>query len=305
MNSTFKQRTFAAAVSAILLSLLFILFLLPGKVSAETITSTVNLVNVKQNEHGDGYEWANRYDILTLDGLSIDTLSDYGLRLPQNCTVVLKGTNYIKAGKYALTCAGNVTFKGKGTLILDGGDMGLYIYSEVGTDKIRLIEGTYEITGGKYGIYSTAADFSFVDGKMTITANSEDGAAVYGRCVNLVGGSFSANNSVEATHELVVKGINLDITSGKPALYSAGTLKITDISGADEYSGENSLKAKSTQKNAKKSIIFGESVPGFVDYIILAVFALGIAAAVFGPALKRKKKTKELYARLAASQDDK
>lgn len=296
MNSTCRQRILYT-VSVLFLTVLFVFLILPGEASAETITSTLNLVNVKQNERGDGYEWANRYDILTLNGINIDTESDYGLRLPQNCTVVLKGTNYIKAGKYALSCSGNVSFKGNGTLILDAGEIGLFIYSEVGTDKIRLLEGNYQITAGKYGVYSQAADFSFVDGKLDITVNSAEGAAISGRCLNLVGGKFTANNSVEATHELVVKGINLDINSTKTAL-SAKILNITDISVTD-YNGESTIQAKSTEKNERKSAIFGDSVPGYVDYILLAVAVLGIAALIVVPVLKRKKKTKELYERLA------
>lgn len=295
MNSTCRQPVFFA-VSALFFTALLVFLVLPGEASAETITSTLNLVNVKQNERGDGYEWANRYDILTLNGINIDTENDYGLRLPQNCTVVLKGTNYIKAGKYALSCSGNVSFKGSGTLILDAGEIGLFIYSEVSTDKIRLLEGNYQIRAGKYGVYSKAADFSFVDGKLDITVDSAEGAAVSGRCVNLVGGKFTANNSVESTHELVVKGINLDITSTRPAL-SSQILNIKDIS-VENYSGEISIQAKSTEKRDRRSAIFGDSVPGYVDYILLVVAILGIAALIVVPVLRRKKKTKELYERL-------
>lgn len=280
----------------ILAVLLFVVWILPSHASAEAITSTLNLVNVRQNERGDGYNWANRYDVLTLSGIDLETESDYGLRLPQNCTVVLEGTNYIKAAKYALTCSGNVTFKGSGKLILEGGEIGLYIYTEVGTDKIRLVDGNYEITAGRYGVYSTAADFSFVDGTMDISVSSPDGAAVAGRCLNLVGGRFTANNSVEATHELVVEGINLEIESARPAL-SAPILSVKAISV--DYKGENTLSARSTAKRDRPSAVFGEGVPGYVDYILLAVFALGIVAAIVLPILRRKKKTKELYERLA------
>lgn len=302
MNGICRRRIFYA-VSALFITLLTVFLLLPGKAAAETITSTINLVNVKQNERGDGYEWANRYDILTLNGLHVDTENDYGLRLPQNCTVVLKGTNYIKAGKYALSCSGNVSFKGNGTLILDAGEIGLFIYSEVKTDKIRLLEGNYQITAGKYGVYSKAADFSFVSGKMDIAVDATDGAAVSGRCLNLVGGRFTANNSVEASHELVVKGVNLDISSTKAAL-SAKNLTIRDISVTD-YNGETSIQAKSTEKNERKSVIFGDTVSGVVDYVLLAFAVIGIAALIVVPILRKKKKTKELYERLAREKAEK
>ncbi len=283
--------------SALLVALIFVFQLLPLPTAARTITETLNLVNVTQNEEGDGYRWANRTDVLTLNGLRLETESDYGLRLPQNCTVVLKGTNYIKAGKYALTCAGNVSFKGSGTLILDAGEIGIFIYTEIDTHKIRLLNGNYEITAGKYGVYSAHADFSFVDGEMDIEVADPEGAAILGRSVNLVGGEFEADNSVEATHELVVKGIDIDIESTRAAL-SAKTLKIEDISVTD-YNGENEIEAKSTEKRDRRSAIFGDDVPGYVDVLLLigAVAVIGLLVVV--PVLRRRKKTKALYERLA------
>lgn len=291
-----KNRIFLT-VSALLLTVILLFIVFPEGASAKTITSTVNLVNVTQNERGDGYNWANRYDTLTLSGLKLETESDYGLRLPQNCTVVLKGTNYIKAGKYALTCSGNVSFKGNGKLILDAGEMGIYIYTEVDTHKIRLLDGRYEITAGKYGVYSEHADFSFVDGEMDIEITDPAGAAIHGRSVNLVGGEFEANGSVEATHELVVKGIGLDIESTRAAL-SAKNLNIEDISVTD-YDGANEIEAVSTEKRDRRSAIFGDDVPGYVDVILLVGAVIVIALLIVLPILRRRKKTKELYERLA------
>ena len=59
-------------------------------------------------------------------------------------------------------------------------------------------------------------------------------------------------------------------------------------------------RTKSIAKTERKSAVFGDSVPGWVDYILLVVVIAGIGACIFIPALRRKKKTKELYARLAA-----
>ncbi len=296
MNIIRKQNVFLT-VSALLLTVICVFWILSTHTEAKTITETLNLVNVTQNERGDGYYWANRTDVLTLDGLRLETTSDYGLRLPQNCTVELKGTNYIKAGKYALTCSGNVSFKGSGKLILDGGEMGIYIYTEVNTHKIRLLGGEYEIRAGKYGICSTHADFSFVDGDMDIEITDPAGAAIFGRCVNLVGGDFEANGSVEATHELVVQGIDIDIESTRAAL-SAKTLTIKDISKPD-YSGEYEIEAESTAKRDRRSAIFGDDVPGYVDVLLLIGAVAVIALLVIIPILRRRKKTKELYERLA------
>ncbi len=264
-----------------------------------TITETVNIAQANKNMEGHGYYWANRYDILTLDGVHIDTTSDYGLRLPKNCTVELNGDNYIKAGKYALSCAGTVIFKGNGSLTLEAGEIGLYLYAEDGTQKIRLLDGKYTIKAGTYGVYSIASDFSFVDGSMDITVDNPEGAAISGRIVNLLGGNFKANNAVESSHMLVVDGINLDITAPRAALASKN-LTIEDVAfstGAD-YAGENQISGTSTARKSRPSIIFGENVPGFVDYLCLAVAIAGIAAAIAGPMILHKKKAKALLERL-------
>lgn len=268
-----------------------------------TITETVNIAQANKNMEGHGYSWQNRYDILTLEDIHLETTSDYGLKLPKNCTVILKGDNYIKASRYAMSCAGTVIFKGDGKLTLEAGEIGLYIYAEDGTQKVRLLDGTYEIHAGDYGVFSSAADFSFVDGTMNITVDNADGAAVSGRIVNLLGGSFTANHAVEASHILDVEGINLDITAPRAAL-SAKNLTVKDIaltsngSSITEYTDQSQLSGKSTAKRVRSSVIFGESVNGVVDYICLVVAIAGIAALIVVPVLKKKKKAAELLARL-------
>lgn len=271
-------------------------FIVPEKVqAADKITSTVNIATANKNQTGPGYDWQNRYDILTLNGLNIDTEDPYGLRLPKNCTVVLEGNNYIKASKYGVSCAGTVIFKGSGTLTIEAGEIGFYLISQDNTQKIRLIDGKYNVTAGKYGVYSDASDFSFVGSSMTINITSEDGSAINGRCVNLLGGTFKANAPVETSHSLVIEGLNIDVSASRAAL-SSKNLDMKYLSA--EYNGENSFSAKSNAPRHRNSIIFGDSVPGWVDYILLAVLALGVAAGIFGPALRRKKKAKELYERL-------
>ena len=274
-----------------------------------TITTTLNIAQANKNQRGHGYEWHNRTDVLDLNGLYLDTTNDYGLRLPKDCTVNITGTNYIKASKYALSCAGTVVFKGSGKLILDAGEAGIFIYTEVGTDKVRLLEGEYEIHSAKYGVLSTAADFSFVDGKMTITVDDADGAAVSGRIVNLLGGTFTANNAVEASHMLTVKGINLDVSANRAA-FSSKNLTVSDIAltadGASiaEYAGQSSVKGTSTLKRVRTSVIFGENVNGAIDYVCLVVLLCGIAAAVIVPILRHKKKVQKLLERLEKENPD-
>lgn len=274
-----------------------------------TITTTLNIAQANKNQRGHGYEWHNRTDVLDLNGLYLDTTNDYGLRLPKDCTVNITGTNYIKASKYALSCAGTVVFKGSGKLILDAGEAGIFIYTEVGTEKVRLLEGEYEIHSAKYGVLSTAADFSFVDGKMTITVDDENGAAVSGRIVNLLGGTFTANSAVEASHMLTVKGINLDVNANRAA-FSSKNLTVSDIAltadGASiaEYAGQSSVKGTSTLKRVRTSVIFGENVNGAIDYVCLVVLLCGIAAAVIVPILRHKKKVQKLLERLEKENPD-
>lgn len=272
-------------------------FVMPEKVSAaDVVTSTVNIATANKNKRGPGYDWQNRFDILTLNGLNIDTEDDFGLRLPKNCTVVLEGTNVIKAAKYGVSCSGTVVFKGSGKLIVEAGEIGFYLISQDNTQKIRLVDGKYEIKAGTYGIYSDASDFSFVDGEMKITmTGGSDALAINGRNVKLMGGKLTADAPIYTSNSLVVDGIGIDVTASSAALVTK-SLSMKNLSA--EYNGENSFSAKSTAPKSRPSIIFGENVPGFVDYILLAVFAVGVCAGIFGPALRRKKKAKELYERL-------
>ncbi len=293
-----RNKVTSLIMSAVIAISSAVLILPAESQAADTVTSTVNIATADKNMRGPGYEWANRYDILTLTNLNLETEEAYGLRLPKNCTVILEGNNYIKADKYGISCSGNIVFKGNGSLTIDAGEIGIYLITQDSSQKIRLIDGKYTITAGKYGVYSDAADFSFVDGSLDISMSGEDSYAIYGRCVNLLGGSFSADASVSTTHELVVDSIDIDITSSSAAL-SSKNLKIKNIS-VEDYNGENSISAKSTSSGSRPSIFFGDNVPGWIDYSILVVLALGIAAGIFFPALRRKKKAEELYKRLEA-----
>lgn len=287
-------------ITPILLAVVMLFTLCIAAVPAsagETIKETVNIATANKNMRGPGYDWANRTDILTLDGLNIDTEDPYGLRLPKNCTVVLNGKNTVKASKYGISCSGTVVFKGSGSLTIEAGEIGIYLIAQDNTQKVRLIDGKYEITAGTYGIYSDAADFSFVGKSMNVHVTNPEGSAVSGRAVNLLGGSFTANAPVESTHQLLVDGINIDVEANRAA-FSSKNLTVKDLS--EEYNGENSISAKSTKKEVRTSILFGDSVPGWVDYILLAITAVGVVAAIFVPALRRKKKTAELYKRLEA-----
>lgn len=297
LNMT-RRKVTSIILSMLTLFMLCVTLLPITTYAVDTVTSTVNIAIADKNMTGPGYYWANRTDTLTLSGLNIDTDEPYGLRLPKNCTVILEGKNTIKAAKYGISCSGTVVIKGSGSLTIEAGDIGIYLISQDNTQKVRLIEGKYEITAGTYGVYSEAADFSFVGDSMNINVGTPDGNAILGRSVNLLGGTFTANAPVESTHQLLVDGLNVNIEANRAA-FSSKHMSVKDIDfGGTEYNGESVVSGKSTAKEVRTSILFGENVPGWVDYILLAVFAAGAASAIIGPALHRKKKTKELYERL-------
>lgn len=263
------------------------------------IFETLNITEARKNMNGPGYQWANRFNELTLNGLYIDTEDAYGLKLPKDSTVILNGNNYIKAAKYGVSCSGTITFKGNGTLIIDAGDTGIYLISQNNTHKIRLLEGNYIINAGKNGVYSDYADFSFVGKSMNINVEDENGLAISGRCVNLLGGSFVANAPVNTSHELVVDALNIKITSNRPAL-SSPKLKIDhiDFDDIDTYTSENSINGTALKRFHSKSIILGNNVAGWVDYIFLLGFAALVTALIAIPTIRKKKKSKLVLEKL-------
>ena len=259
--------------------------------------NTVNIAAARQNVHGNGYEWDNRKSILTLDGCNIVTNDDYGLRLPDGCTVVVNGNNYISAAKYGISCAGNVIFKGKGTLTVDAGTYGIYLISQDNTTKVRILSGKYKVMADKCGVYSDYTDFSLAGGSFDVSVK-DGGRAVLGRTVNLVGGSFSSNGTVEAMNTLLCDSVDIDIKSSESALVGKKlTVRNIALDGMEEYNGETSVAGKATTRRHTKSILF-PSMPGWVDWVLLAVVVLLAAACIVLPVLHRRKKKKELYARL-------
>lgn len=313
------NRITAARTSAWILVLCMMLTFLPLFTvhisAAAQITETVNLSRPQKNMSGSGYYWDNRNKILTLDGLYISTSDDYGLRIPAGATVILKGKNYVTASVAALTVPGNVTFKGSGSLHLKSGDMGIYFYSTDDSTTARFLEGTYEVIAGGDGLHSEYTALSIVGGKMSINAPAADKYAILGREIKLYGGNLTMDNSVHASVSLEVQAVDLSVTSAKPALSSDKTLKVDKVSiksgsavgslsSAEEYTGENCISLKSSASNLGSSILFGDSVPMFVDIlIVLALLAL-IAAGIAFPFLRSYRNAKKAKEALAAALAD-
>lgn len=308
------MRTGALALALLMMLTLGVVFAAPLS-AASKITETVNLSRPEKNMRGSGYYWNNREDTLTLDGLYIDTTSDYGLRIPDGATVILKGKNYITASKAALTCAGNVIFKGDGELILTSDDMGIYFYSTKDSTTARFLEGTYTINAGGDGIHSEYTSISFVGNKLNISAPSEEHFAINGREIKLYGGTVTLDNSVHTTVSLDVRALSLSVTSAKAALSSDKTLKIDSVAlktgsaanalaKVEEYTGENCVTMTSTASHAGQSIFFGENVPKFVDILLMVVLLALIAAAIAVPCVRSYKKSQAARAAIAETLSD-
>ena len=294
------------------ISILFLVFtvvllscIMANAVMAEdlVITETLNIAEARRNMDGPGYSWANRFDELTLSGINLYTDSPYGLRLPDNCTVILNGNNYIHAEKYGIACSGTVVFKGTGTLTIDAGEMGIFLVTQNNTHKVRLLEGEYHITSGKYGIYSENADFSFVGSQMDIKIKSDDGFSVYGRNINLIGGTLKADKPIYTTNELVVDSINIEAGTAdniRPALFSERTLRVENIKfdGIEKYTNQSYVNGNAETRFFKYSLIFGNPVPAYVDYLIIAIAILIVALLIIIPLRVKAGKSKKIQQRL-------
>jgi hypothetical protein len=293
--------------------ILFTIFLLIFTVLAalpvsagKLLTDGVSILNPKQNIHGDGYEWHNPSDTLTLTNLNINTDDDYGLKLPDGATVILEGKNYIKASVAALYIGGNVIFRGSGSLTLDGGEYGILCNSTKGNHKLTITEGTYTITGGTDGIHSEFQKVAFSGGKITVTGSS-------GYSVNVRDFQTGNNVTVKATgsfrssYSMLLQAANLTIESKEPALIADKYLKLesmtlkagdnlTSLAAVDSYTNENALATVSTFDRSRHSLIFGDSVPFFVDILLLIVVLAGLASVIVVPILVKKKKVQAAIA---------
>lgn len=270
---------------------------------ATTITNTIDLAYVSQFVEGTGYFWDNLYDELTLTNLNLVTNSEYGLKLPENCTVILKGDNYIKAEYAAVSFQGNVTFKGTGTLTVVGGTYGFYNYSQNDSHTVRLTEGTYNISGGTAAIYSPDAIFEFTSGKLNLESNGD--FAIIGKIIRLLSGKLTSKGSIKTSKLLTLSDIDAKFESNVSAFQSVngGSIRISNclISAGDslsnlkdvkEYTNENCVTLKPNGNHRGTSAIFGSNCPKFVDYILIFVAILLPALLIALIVLNKKKKAK-------------
>jgi hypothetical protein len=290
---------------AIFLLSLTVLAALPVS-AGKLLTDGVSILNPKQNIHGDGYEWHNPSDTLTLTNLNINTDDEYGLKLPDGATVILEGKNYIKASVAALYIGGSVIFRGDGSLTLDGGEFGILCNSTKGNHTLTITEGTYTITGGTDGIHSEFQKVAFSGGKISVTG-------VNGYSVNVrdfqTGNNVTvkATGSFRSTYSMLLQAANLTIESKEPALIADKYLKLesmtlkagnslSSLTAIDSYTNEKALVTVSTFDGSRRSLIFGDAVPFFVDILLLIVIVAGLAAVIIVPILVKKKKVQAAIA---------
>ena len=296
----------------------------PLSAAKEILTEPVDLSTVKQNARGSGYNWANRTNVLTFDGLHIETEEDYGFRIPNNATLVLKGDNYISASRIALTAIGTLTVQGSGTLHLVAGEVGWKMMSVDRTASVKFNSGKITIEAGDTGIYSEYPTVVFGgDCDMTITTKNEGAYAINGAVVQINNGKLTANAPIYSPGSLSVASCDLKITASASALCSPA-LKIKENNiikaGANEgslaevmeYAGEYAILLIPTRTQKTSLILaalFDKEAPRFVDYLIFVFVILLFAAAVGLPILhqyrKNQKKKEELEAKRAVAAAEK
>lgn len=319
MHTKITSRT-AGIRRAVCLVLTAVLLLVPFASAAVyeadavvTITKSINLTNPRMNMTGAGYAWMNLDKTLTLDGLYIDTSDEYGMRIPDGATVILKGNNYIRAASYAMGIPGNVTFKGNGTLTLVGGDAGLYFYSTDDTTIARIMGGNFKITAGGVGIRSEYTTLSVTKGTFDIDVPAKDGVAILGRTLKLHGGKFTAQGPITASQNLEIRAANLSVAADRAALSATRKLTLKDISlsvgdtaddlrKADSYNGENCIRVKSVANLLGESVLFGETVPMFADILVIVALAALVVAGIGLPLLRAHRRSKRALAAAAEAE---
>ncbi len=293
-------------ISLLLTAVILTVFLsIPLTALGASVTkSCVNLLGVQSNVSGRGYSWDNYDKVLTLDNINIKTTDEYGMKILDGATVVLKGKNYIEASKAAIFLEAKVIFKGKGSLTLVGKENGIYCSSADSTDSLSIIEGTYKITSGKEGIISAFHKVAISGAKITV--NTEGGTAIKAQTITTgaktvlqANGSLVGKNGIKLeASTITVTSDSAALVSDKPVVFSKLTLKAgenenslasIDLSSS-AYSGEKCIKTASTFDGGKKSLVFGDSVPVFVDVLLLIGVIAVLGCAVVIPVVYKKKK---------------
>ena len=310
-----KKSKLLSALLIVTLTLVAVISITPTAFAAERspITQTVNLANITKNARGDGFEWANLTNTLTLDNLNINTADEFGMKLPKEATVILKGNNTITAASIGLSSLGQITFEGNGTLTIVAGDVGIDLVGTNFSNLARFSDGKITVTAGTTAIRSENVEIDLYGSNVTlnVTGDSADRKAIDGRTVALNGGTVTANASIYASNSLTVTATNATVTAPSSALECPNGIKMNKVSISagdsadalsvkDSYNGEKAIALKSTATNKKVSILFGGNVPKAIDYVVFIVIAAATATLIILPIYLKKKKTEKLIAEYEA-----
>ncbi len=296
-----KKRAILIIMMIMLMTLM--LFVLPANAD-ETITKTLDIASLNKNSTGAGYTWTNIDGILTMDGLRIETEDDYGLTLPSNATIVLKGNNYIKASDCAIRAVSGLAIEGTGTLTIISGNTGIACASNSELDALRFRSGSISITAEGNAVFSEYATVYFSGAKATISGKTH---AVRAKNIQITSGKLDFAGRLSAVSNLSIKGANVTASSQAPVLSAGVKLELSSVdifcgnsldalSEVTEYNGSSAIKLNSNIKNSKKGLLFGGRFPVFVDYIVFVALGLVAIAIIAVPIYIKSKKTKKLLA---------
>ncbi len=297
------KKRFSAIVCAIALILLFPFYNIEAN-AAQTHTSTLDIAQINKNTSGDGYVWANMDDLLTLTDFRLETDDEFGLKLPDNATIVLNGDNYIKASSCAIRCVTSLTIEGNGTLTLVSGDTGILCVSNSTRDTVRFRSGDIKISAESHGVYSEYATVSFSGANTEISGADY---AVRGRNVQMTAGNINIEGKIHSATDLTLTAVNLNASADGAVLVADHEIRISGVdmklgpsldslSNAESYSGEAAISTVSNVDATRRGVLLGGSFPVFVDYIVFSLIAIVAVALIAVPIYLKQQKTKKLIA---------
>ena len=292
------------AIILLIFTVLSSLFATPiAAAKGNVYTNTLDIASIRQNSSGNGYDWNNIDGILELNNITIETTDEIALKIPDNAVINLKGKNYVKASKIAITCLTSATFQGTGSLTVISEDMGIQCLSISSEDSVRFRSDNITVTA-KTGVYSENATLIFSAKSMEITGTDY---AIKGEKVKLSGGSLTANGRIYADETLTVNAVNLSATAPDKALHSSRKIEISSVTlssgeslqtlnAAESYNGEKAIKTVSTVKVEKKGVLFGGRFHVFFDYLTFVLIIIAISAVIILPIYFKYKRTQKIKA---------
>lgn len=271
---------------------------------SDTIKSCLNVSMDNTDASGHGYTWDNIECVFVMDGLKINTTDMYGIMLPANSKVEIKGDNYITAASYGIHCLSNVEFYGNGTLTIVAAEAGVICVSTKPSDNARFKSGNIVFKDTKIGIYSENAKLSFTGAKINIQASER---SIHANNLQITGGKLDLNGSIYAKGAVGITDTTLSIATTSKAIEALGEVSIvgksvlagentSTLKAVDSYGSEACLRVTPQDKKGAPSLLFGDNVSPVWDYVVFASIALAAVAVIAIPVAIKYKKTAKLIA---------